>query len=106
MQGNEAVSRLLHTVKYDKSTSFMDPKEELFFLHYLKNDPSIGEYIRSQLYRNPTFRKEILQQPVCPRCEGFMFFRDNGAQCPKCGTWVHESKTHSVKNHMRGGFHK
>lgn len=106
MDRKATVSNLLHTVKFDKSTTTLDKKEELFFLHYLSNDPAIGEFCRTQLRRNQTFRKEILKQPVCPRCEAFMFFHNDGAQCPRCGTWVHESKTHSVREHVKGGFHK
>ena len=101
-----AVSEFLHTVKYNKDTSYLDPKEEMFFLHFLQNDPSIGEYIRSQMYRNPHFRSDILKQPVCPHCEAFMFFHKGGAQCPKCATWVSESQTHSVKEYVRGGYYK
>lgn len=106
MQRKEAISHLVNTVRYDKRTTNLDPKEEMFFMHYLQNDPLVGDYIRSQMQMNPTFRKEVLNQPVCPRCEGFCFFNKGGAQCPKCGQWTPENQTHRVKEHMRGGYHR
>ena len=102
----ETMSKLLHTVKHDKRTQFMDPKEELYFMHFLKDDPTIGSYIQSQMRLNPTFRREVMNQPVCPRCEGFCFWHKDGAQCPSCGAWTPQNKTHKVKQHIKGGYHK
>lgn len=97
---------LLNIVKYDKSTTYMDPKEEMFWLHFLSRDRLIGDYIRSQIRHNPKLRKEILRQPVCEKCEGFTFFHKGGAQCSSCGHWSPEGKTHSVKQHIREGYYR
>jgi len=106
LQQQEAMSQFLHTVKYDKRTTFLDPREEAYWLHFLSRDPQIGDYIRSQLRHNPRLRREVLKQPVCPRCEGFTFFHKGGAQCPSCGTWTPEGKTHSLKIHLREGHYR
>ena len=105
MQQQETMSKLLHTVKFDKKTAFMDPKEELYWQHFLSRDPQVGDYVRSQMAKNPTFRREVLKQPVCPRCEGWMFFHKGGAQCPACGTWTPD-QSHTLKKHVREGYFK
>lgn len=106
MQQQETMSKFISTVRHDKRTTFMDPKEELYFLHFLQNDPIVGDFIRSQMAKNPTFRREILKQPVCPKCEKFCFFDKNGtAMCPKHGR-VPMENTHSLKSHIRDGYYR
>lgn len=100
---------MIAQVKFDKSTTYLDPQEEKFWLHFLANDGKdkmVSDYIRSQIAKNPNLRKELLNQPVCPRCEGFTFFHKGGAQCTKCGTWTPEHETHSAKAHMRGEYYR
>lgn len=103
----EAVSKFLHTVKYDKRTAFMDPKEEMYWMHFLSRDPLIGDYIKSQMTKNHTFRREVLKQPVCPKCEGFTFFHKGGSQCAseKCGHWSPD-QSHTLKKHIREGYYR
>ncbi|GCL71791.1 hypothetical protein PN4B1_16960 [Paenibacillus naphthalenovorans] len=99
----------LTAVRYDKQTHMFDPQEEKFWLHYLSRDSKdrmVRDYIRSQITKNPNLRKEILQQPVCIKCEGFTFFHKGGAQCVACGHWTPDNQTHSVKEHMRGGYYR
>ena len=43
MQQRETMSKFLHTVKFDKKTAFMDPKEELYWQHFLSRDPQVGD---------------------------------------------------------------
>lgn len=105
MEHKQTMSHFLHTVKYDKKTTYLDPEEEKYWLHFLSRDPIIGDYIRSQIRANPQLRREILNQPVCPKCEGFMFFHKNGALCPSCGTFVPE-RSHTLKKHLREGYYK
>lgn len=96
-------------VRFDKSTTFLDPKEEQYWVHFLANDDrdkTVSGYIRSQMRHNPQLRRELLHQPVCPRCEGFTFFHKGGAQCTKCGGWTPESQTHTAVQHIKGGFYK
>ena len=101
----ETMSKLILTVKHYKRTLFMDPKEELYFMHFLKDDPTIGSYIRSQMRVNPTFRRDILKQNVCIKCEGFTFFHKGGVMCPSCGHWSPD-KTVTVKDHIKTGGYK
>lgn len=96
-------------VKFDKSTTNFDPKEELYWIHFLSRDNkehTVRDYINSQIRKNPMLRRELLNQPVCPRCEGFTFFHKGGAMCPSCGLWTPENQTHSVKTHLREGWYK
>lgn len=97
---------MLAKVRYDKSTTTMDEKEQSYWMHFLKGDPIIGDYIRSQMRQNPTLRRELFNQPVCPKCEKFCFYHKGGAQCPSCGTWTPEGKTHKVKIHLAEGYFK
>jgi tRNA(Ile2) C34 agmatinyltransferase TiaS len=93
-------------IRYDKSTTVMDAKEQMYWMHFLKGDPIIGDYIRSQMRQNPTFRRELFDQPVCPRCEKFCFYHKGGAQCPSCGHWTPENQTHKVKIHLAEGHYR
>jgi hypothetical protein len=96
----------LTKVRYDKSTTKLDPKEENYWMHFLQGDPIIGDYIKSQMRHNPQMRREILNQPVCPKCEKFCFYHKGGAQCPTCGTWTPENSTHKAKIHLAGGYYR
>lgn len=99
---------MIQAVRYDKKTTAFDPKEELYWLHFLskqKKDPIVGSYIANQLRANPQFRRDILQQPVCARCECFAFHHKNGIQCSSCGHWE-PAKTNKVKDHIKGGMYK
>lgn len=96
----------LTKVRYDKSTTTMDHSEEKYWMHFLQGDPLIGNYIRSQMRHNPQMRKELMNQPVCPKCEKFCFYHKGGAQCPTCGHWTPENSTHKVKIHLAGGHYK
>lgn len=99
----------LTKVRFNRETTVLDPQEEKYWLHFLASegkDRMVSDYIKSQITKNPQLRKELLNQPVCPKCEGFTFFHKGGAQCTKCGTWTPENQTHSVRVHMRGGFYK
>lgn len=93
----------LTKVRYDKRTTNMDHKEEQYWLHFLQGDRLVGDYIKSQMRHNPQLRREILNQPVCKKCEKFCFFHKGGAQCPTCGTWTPEGQTHKVKIHLAEG---
>lgn len=93
-------------VRYDKSTTVMTPEEKRYWTHFLSGDPLVGDYIRSQIRHNPNLRREILNQPVCGRCEGFTFYHKGGAQCPTCGTWTPAGKTHKVKIHLAEGHYR
>ena len=97
---------MLHRVRYDRSTQVMDEAEKRYWFHFLSRDPLVGDYIRSQMRHNPQLRREIMNQPVCPRCEGFMFYHKDGSQCSACGTWVPEGKTHKVKIHLAEGHYR
>lgn len=97
---------MLHKVRYDKSTTTLDQQEEKYWLHFLSRDPLVGDYIRSQIRHNPQLRREILNQPVCPSCEGFLFYDKNDtAMCPKHGR-VAIDKTHKVKVHLAEGYYR
>lgn len=97
---------MLAKVRYDKSTTVMDTQEKNYWTKFLSGDPLIGDYIRSQMRHNPQMRREILNQPVCGKCEGFTFYHKGGAQCPTCGTWTPEGQTHKVKIHLAEGYYK
>ena len=103
---NRAKQNLVHTVRYNKETVGMNLQEKAYWSHFLSGDPLVGDYIRSQIRQNPQLRREILNQPVCIKCEGFTFFHNGGAQCPTCGTWTPEGKTHSVKKHLKEGYYR
>lgn len=96
----------LTKVRYDKSTTTLSPDEEMYWLHFLKGDPIVGSYIRSQMRENPNIRRDLMNQPVCPKCERFCFYHKGGAQCPTCGTWTPEANTHKAKIHLAQGFYK
>lgn len=99
----------LSVVKYDKRTHHLDPQEEKYWLHFLSRDSrdrQVQSYIQSQIKLNPQLRRELLNQPVCVKCEGFTFFHKGGAQCVACGHWTPESQTHSAREHMRGGYYR
>lgn len=95
---------MLAKVRYDKSTTKLDQKEEKYWLKFLSGDPLIGDYIRSQMRHDPNIRRTIMNQPVCGRCEGFTFHHKGGAQCPTCGHWTPEGQTHKVKIHLAKGY--
>lgn len=98
---------LIQKVRYDKRTTTFTPEEERYWMHFLQGDPLIGDYIKSQIRHNPQLRREILNQPVCPRCEKFCFYDKNGtAQCVTCGTNVSASKTNRVKIHLAEGHYR
>lgn len=97
---------MLSRVRYDKSTTTMNEDETKYWMKFLSGDPIIGDYIRSQIRHNPQLRREILNQPVCGKCEGFTFFHKGGAQCPTCGTWTPEGQTHAVKIHLAEGHYR
>lgn len=101
-----ATSHLINTVRYDKRTTNMDAREQYYWMHYLQNDPLVGDYIRSQIRQNPQLRKEVLNQPVCGRCEKFAFYHKDGVMCPSCGSFTLKSKTHKVREHVKGGYYK
>jgi len=105
MQQQETMSRFISTVRHDKRTTFMDPKEEAYWMHFLSRDPLVGDYIRSQMQVNPKLRREVMNQPVCERCEGFTFFHKGGAQCSACGHWS-KDQTHTLKKHIREGYYR
>ena len=99
----------LTAVRYDKRTTNFNPDEEKFWLHWLSRDSKdhqVRDYIKSQIRHNPTLRRELLEQPVCEKCEGFTFFHHGGAQCVACGHWTPESQTHAVKIHLAGGHYR
>lgn len=99
----------LAKVRYDKRTTKFDPQEERYWLHYLSRDSKdrmVSDYIRSQITKNPHLRRELFNQPVCRRCEGFTFFHKGGAMCPSCGEWTPESQTHTVKIHLAEGYYR
>lgn len=101
------VYRMLAKVRYDKSTTQMDSKEQSYWMHFLRDEKGmVGDYIRSQIRQNPTFRRELMNQPVCSRCEGFTFFHQGGAQCSTCGTWTPMNQTHKVKIHLKDGHYR
>lgn len=98
----------LTKVRYDKSTTNLDQNEEKYWLHFLANDTrdtKVRDYIRSQLRLNPEYRREILNQPVCPKCERFAFHHKEGVMCTSCGHWS-PNKTHKVKIHMAEGMYR
>ncbi len=98
----------LTAVRFDKRTQHFDPKEEKYWLHFLatdKRDSIVQDYVRSQLYHDTEYRKRILKQPVCSKCEGFAFHHRNGVMCPTCGHWT-PYKTHSVKTHLKEGHYR
>lgn len=98
---------MLAKVRFDKSTTTMDAKQEMYWLHFLRDEKGmVGDYIRSQIRHNSQFRRELMNQPVCGRCEGFTFFHKGGAQCSTCGHWTPENKTHKVKIHLAEGHFK
>lgn len=97
---------MLAKVRYDKNTTVMTKDEQLYWMKYLSGDPIIGDYIRSQMRQNPQFRRELMNQPVCGKCEGFTFYHKGGAQCPTCGHWTPEGQTHKVKIHLAQGYYK
>lgn len=97
---------MLAKVKFDNRTTVLSPEEKNYWMHFLSGDPIIGDYIRSQIRHNPQLRREILNQPVCGRCEGFTFYHKGGAQCPTCGHWTPEGKTHKVKIHIAEGHYR
>lgn len=95
----------LSAVRYDKSSTVMTPQEELYWMHFLEGDPLVGDYVRSQMRLNPRFRNDLLNQPVCSKCEKFAFHHKNGVMCPSCGTFTSE-KTHKVKIHIAEGHYR
>lgn len=98
----------LTKVRFDKSTTVMDRNEELYWMHFLSNqkkDPIVGSYIASQLKANPQYRREIMNQPVCERCECFAFHHKEGVMCSSCGHFS-RGKTHKVKIHLAEGYHR
>lgn len=98
---------LIQKVRYDKRTTNFTPEEERYWMHFLQGDRLIGDYIKSQIRLNPTLRREILNQPVCTRCEKFCFFdKDGTAICPTCGTKGSANKTNTVKIHLTGGHYR
>jgi len=97
---------MLAKVRYDKRTTVMTSDEQKYWMKFLSGDPLIGDYIRSQMRHNPQMRREIMNQPVCSKCEGFTFYHQGGAQCPTCGTWTPEGQTHKVKIHLSEGYYK
>lgn len=95
-------------VRYDKSTTKFNPDEEKYWMHFLSNDskdPIVRDYIRSQLRHSPQYRREVLNQPICGRCERFAFHHKQGVQCTHCGHWS-PHKTNKVKIHLAGGHYK
>lgn len=92
-------------VRYNKDTTVMTPKEERYWYHFLKGDPIIGDFIKKQAMLNPQMRRDVLNQPICPKCEKFAFHHKEGVQCPTCGHWE-PTKTHKVKEHIKGGHYK
>lgn len=102
----QATSHLINTVRYDKRTVNMDAQEQYYWMHFLQNDPLVGDYVRSQIRQNPTFRKDVLNQPVCGRCEKFAFFHKGGVMCPSCGSFTPLERTHKVKEHIKGGHYR
>lgn len=97
----------LIAARYDFNSTVMTPEEQRYWMHFLASDGKdrmVSDYIKSQIAKNPSFRKELMQQPVCPRCEGFTFFHKGGAQCTKCGKWTPDNQTHSVKRHLKEGL--
>lgn len=95
---------MLHKVKFDKSSQKLNRDEELYWMHFLKSDPLVGDFIKSQLAHDPEYKKKVLKQNVCPKCEKFMFFHTKDTSiCPKCGGVVPNQKTHSVKIHLKEG---
>lgn len=99
------MSRLLHTVRTDHKTTTLNPQEEAYYMHMLKGDPLIGSYIRNQMMVNPNMRRDILGHPVCAKCEKFAFHHKEGVMCPSCGHWS-PTKTHKIKEHIKGGHYK
>lgn len=97
---------MLAKVRYDKRSSVMTQDEQKYWMKFLSGDPLIGDYIRSQMRHNPQMRRDIMNQPVCGKCEGFTFFHKGGAQCPTCGTWTPEGQTHKVKIHLAEGYYR
>ena len=89
----------LGVVRYDTRTTKFDPREEAYWMHALKGDPLIGDYIKSQMRLNPMFNREIFDQPVCARCEKLAFHHKDGVMCPSCGHFSN-TKTHKVKIHL------
>lgn len=97
---------MLAKVRYDKSTTNMDQNEQKYWMHFLSGDPIIGDYIRSQMRHDPHFRRHVMNQPVCAKCEKFCFYHKGGVQCPTCGSWTPEGKAHKVKIHLAEGHYK
>jgi ribosomal protein L37E len=92
----------IQKVRYDKNTTVMDQKEEKYWMHFLSKDPLIGGFIKSQMQANPMYYRDLLNQPVCERCEKFAFHHKDGVMCPSCGHWS-TGKTNKVKIHMAEG---
>jgi ribosomal protein L37E len=98
----------LTKVRYDKSTTNFDPSEEKYWLHFLANDskdPTVRDFIRSQLRVNPQYRRDVLNQVICARCERFAFHHKDGVQCTSCGHWS-PNKTNKVKIHLAEGRYR
>lgn len=95
----------LNVVRFDTRTTKLDPQEERYWLHALQGDPIVGDYIRSQMRLNPTFNREIFNQPVCEKCERIAFHHKNGVMCATCGHWS-TGKTHKIKIHLSEGHYK
>jgi hypothetical protein len=94
---------MLAKVRYDNRTTSMTQDEQKYWMHFLQGDPLVGDYIRSQMRHDPNYRRQVMNQPVCPSCEKFMFYdKDGTATCMTHGT-VAIDKTHKVKIHLAEG---
>jgi hypothetical protein len=49
---------------------------------------------------------DILEQPVCPRCEKIMLFSDHGATCLADGTQVPQNKIVTLRQYLSLEFKK
>ena len=97
---------MLIKVNHDYSSHTMSPAQLKYWYHFFDGDEIIGGYVRSQIRQNPQFRREVLNQPVCVKCEKFGFWHKGGVQCPTCGHWAPENQTHKVKIHLKEGHYQ
>ena len=95
----------LQQVRFDRRTTYLAPDEERYWRRFLlENDPMVKDYIESQAKYGNHHNREIKKQYVCPDCEGFcMFDKNDTIRCLSCHRQFPKTKSHTVKEHLRGG---
>ena len=82
----------------------MTPQEARWLQHAVGGDPIIGTYLRNQAMYGNDAMKTAMNQPVCPKCERFAFYHQQGIACPSCG--YRGAAGHKLKIHLREGHYK